>query len=69
MAIAFGLALPIFDKDAAVQELLSRGKKSKVQRTKQMSIWATKEIKKVKGQAMQAMEQHLHQHIQQPCVN
>jgi hypothetical protein len=58
MAVAFGIGLPIFDKDAAVHELVSRGRKSKVQRTKQMALWAAKELKKVKSQAVQAMEQH-----------
>ncbi|CAG0913998.1 unnamed protein product [Notodromas monacha] len=58
LTVAFGIELPILDKFEAVQDLLARGKKSKTTRTRQMTAWTTKEIKKLKAALSQAIAQH-----------
>jgi len=50
---AFGPALLAFIDNEHISKLLQEGRKSRVQRTKQLSSWASKEIKKLRDQPIQ----------------
>lgn len=50
---AFGPALLTFIDNEHINKMLQEGRKSRVSRTKQLSSWATKEIKKLRDQPIQ----------------
>lgn len=50
---AFGPALLTFIDNEHISKLLQEGRKSRVSRTKQLSSWASKEIKKLRDQPIQ----------------
>ena len=46
---AFGTAMPSLHDKETITNLLTKGRRSKVTKTKALAVWATKEIRKLKN--------------------
>lgn len=54
LCLAYGAKIFVLLDTEPISDLLAQGRKSRIQSTKNIATWATKEVRKLKGAATQA---------------